>query len=124
MLITSFVIATLIIFIICIIIFMKMKNISLPAKFGMINNHIRNGNYRSAIKICKDIISKDSNNLDAHYFLGLSYLKDGQDELALQEFRVVDRAGVISKNIDEYELRMDMAQLYIKTNKIPIIGHY
>ena len=118
MLITSFVIATLIIFIICIIIFMKMKNISLPAKFGMINNHIRNGNYKSAIKICKDIISKDSNNLDAHYFLGLSYLKDGQDELALQEFRVVDRAGVISKNIDEYELRMDMAQLYIKTNKI------
>ena len=117
-LIMSIFIAILIVLVICAVVFFKMRNVSLPMKLNMINNHIRSGNYRGAVKLCKDIIAKDSKNSEAHYFLGLAYLNDNQNELALEEFRIVDRAGVFSKNISEYELRMHMAELYAKTNKI------
>ena len=117
-LIMSIFIVILIILIICVVAFLKMRNISLPMKLNMVNNHIRSGNYRAAVKLCKDIIAKDPKNSEAHYFLGLAYLNDNQNELALEEFRIVDRAGVFSKNISEYELRIHMAELYTKTNKI------
>ena len=116
--IMSGVIAISIVFIICIIAFVKMRDISLPMKFNMVTNHIKNGNYRSAVKLCKDIIAKDPKNPEAHYFMGLAYLNDNQNELALDEFRIVDRTGITSKNINEHELRIHMAELYTKTNKI------
>lgn len=116
----SFIIAIIILLIALIIgavIFVKMRNVSLPAKFNIINNHIKNGNPKSAVKLCKNIIAKNPKNYDAHYFMGLAYLKLNQDELALEEFKTFDKSGVISKNISEYDLRMHLAELYVKFNK-------
>lgn len=118
LLIMSFIIAILIVVIICAAVFVKMRNVSLPAKFNMISNYIRNGNPKSAIKLCKEIIAKNPEVYDAHYFMGLAYLNLKQDELALEEFKTFDKAGIIPKNISEYELRMHLAELYVKFNKI------
>lgn len=118
LLIMSFIVAILIVVIICAVVFVKMRNVSLPAKFNMINNYIRNGNPKSAIKMCKEIIAKNPDAHEAHYYMGLAYLNLKQDELALEELKAFDKAAFIPKNISEYELRTHLAELYVKFNKI------
>ena len=75
LLIMSFIIAILIVVIICAAVFVKMRNVSLPAKFNMISNYIRNGNPKSAIKLCKEIIAKKSGSLRCALFYGTRLFK-------------------------------------------------
>lgn len=112
------IVAIVIAFIIGAVIFVKTRNVSLPAQFNAINNYIKSGNPRGAVRLCKNIIAKNPENYDAHYFMGLAYLNLNQDELALEELKTFDKAGVTSKNISEYELRTHLAELYVKFNKI------
>ncbi|MCH5150734.1 MAG: tetratricopeptide repeat protein, partial [Spirochaetales bacterium] len=88
------IVAIVIAFIIGAVIFVKTRNVSLPAQFNAINNYIKSGNPRGAVRLCKNIIAKNPENYDAHYFMGLAYLNLNQDELALEELKTFDKAGV------------------------------
>lgn len=98
--------------------FIKIRNAANPGKILNLKNTVKSGNYKTAIKQAKEIIAKQPDNFDAHYYLGAAYDKEGKYELALVEYKAADKLGVFSKNINEDDLRSRLAELYLKFNKI------
>jgi tetratricopeptide (TPR) repeat protein len=45
--------------------------------------------YKSAISECERLIAKDEHSPELHYFLGLSYLKEGDYERSADNFKIV-----------------------------------
>lgn len=100
------------------IFFVFAKKIMSPKKIVSLRNSIKVGNYKLGIKIAREILSKNADNFEAHYYLGLCYDFEGKSELALIEFKAADKIGVFSQGINEYDLRDRLADLYKKFNKI------
>lgn len=95
-----------------------VKSIATPKKVETIKNYIQQGKIQNAIKMAKAMISKDSRNIVAHYYLGKAYMLDNKDELALMEFKIVNREAIFdTMNISEKEFRMDCGKLYKKFNQ-------
>ena len=96
-----------------------IKSVTTPKKVGTIKNYIQQGKIQNAIKMAKAMISKDNRNIVAHYYLGKAYMLDNKDELALMEFKVVNREAIFdTMNISEKEFRLDCARLYRKFNQV------
>ncbi len=86
----------------------------MPKKIGPLKTAARSGNYKEAIKLAKEILQKDHNNTEAHYYLAEAYYNQSKFELALIEYKEADKVGVYSKDISELELRKRLAELYTK----------
>lgn len=97
--------------------FFVIQKIFSPKKFIQLRNAIKTGNYKLAIKYAKEILAKDRNNFEAHYYLGQAYYNEGKFELALIEFKSADRIGHVGSKINELDLREKLAELYIKFEK-------
>jgi tetratricopeptide (TPR) repeat protein len=69
------------------------------------------------IRSATAIISKQPQNVDAHYYLGKAYLAENKFSLALIEFKVVSQMGVMGTAISELEFRQIMAKLFIYCNQ-------
>ncbi len=95
-----------------------LKKVISPNRTGLLHNLIKVGNYKQAIKVAKEILNKNTGNFEAHYYLGLAYDNDEKLELALIEYKAADKIGVFTQNINEYDLRDRLAELYIKFGKI------
>jgi len=85
-----------------------------PQKTYKLITLVKAGNYKQAIKVAKEIIAKDPNNVEAHYYLGESYYFEGRYELALIEYKSSDKIGVYTKNMKETDLREKLAELYMR----------
>ncbi|HQJ06500.1 MAG TPA: tetratricopeptide repeat protein, partial [Spirochaetota bacterium] len=70
-----------------------------PQKTHKLITLVKAGNYKQAIKVAKEIIAKDPNNVEARYYLGESYYNEGRYELALIEYKSSDKIGVYTKNM-------------------------
>ncbi|HOV12751.1 MAG TPA: tetratricopeptide repeat protein [Spirochaetota bacterium] len=104
---------------ISIILFIVLKKLMSPNKIGQLRTLIKGSNYKLAIKVAKDIIAKDSNNLEAHYYLGECYYNEGKYELALMEYKASDKVGAHNlHHINEFDLRLRLGELYIKFDNI------
>ena len=77
--------------IIIVLIVFIIKSLATPKKVSTIKNYIQQGKIQNAIKMAKAMISKDNRNIVAHYYLGKAYMLDNKDELALMEFKIVNR---------------------------------
>ncbi len=97
-----------------IIIFFIVRNIFSPKKIITLKNYIKSGNYKGAINIAKDILNKNRNDVEAHYYLGEAYYNLQKFELALVEYKSAEKTGLYA-NISEKALRERLAELYIKT---------
>ena len=97
--------------------FIIIKNLFAPKKISTLKNYIKDGNYKNAVNVAKEIISKDRTNVEAHYYLGEAYFNQGKNELALIEFKTADRSGSFS-NIEEKKLRERLGELYSKSENI------
>jgi tetratricopeptide (TPR) repeat protein len=92
----------------------SIKNALAPRQISHISEMVRTGRTAPAIKACKQILQKDSRNPEAHYFLGLSYLKEAKHELALMEFKTVNDIGLFEGLIDEADFRKQSANLFLR----------
>ncbi len=96
-----------------------IKSVTAPKKISTIKNYIQQGKIQPAIKMAKAIIAKDNRNIVAHYYLGKAYMRDNKDELALMEFKIVNREAIFdTMNISEKDFRLDCAKLYKKFNQV------
>ncbi len=104
---------------ISIILFTVLKKILSPNKIGQLRTLIKSANYKLALKMAKEIITKEPNNFEAHYYLGECYYNEEKFELALIEYKTSDKMGAQNlHHISEYELRMKMAELYVKFDNL------
>lgn len=96
------------------LIFVIIKNSAAPKKLESVPKLIKQNKLQNAIKLCKQIISKDAKNYLARYYLGLAYLKENRTELALIEFKMVNENALFGEGIEEIPFRKEYAKLLIK----------
>jgi tetratricopeptide (TPR) repeat protein len=98
--------------------FIILRKLLSPKRINSLRLLIKSSNYKGAIKLAREIIAKESNNVEAHFYLAESYYNEGKFELALIEYKATDKLGVYDKHISEYDLRSKLAELYAKFDNI------
>lgn len=94
-----------------------VRSIISPRKVGSLAEQYKKGNYSGVIRSARRILTKDARNPDAHYFLGLAYMAQNKEELALMEFKTVNSIGDFSGHVPEASFRKTIAELYEKFNQ-------
>ncbi|MDR1748550.1 MAG: tetratricopeptide repeat protein, partial [Spirochaetaceae bacterium] len=94
-----------------------IKSLIVPTKIDGIAKLLKQGKTTAAIKLGKNLSSKNPRDAETHYLLGKAYLADKKPELALMEFKIVNQNAIFGKTIPEAEFRKTIAQLYIKYNQ-------
>jgi len=94
-----------------------IKSILSPKKIEGIQKLIKQGKYGSAVKLAKNMITKNPRDFKAHYFLGKAYLAENKPELALMEYKIVNQTAIFDETFSEREFRRQIAQLYFKFNQ-------
>ncbi len=96
-----------------------IKSVKSPKKISTIKNLLLQGKVTQAIKIAKAILAKDPRDIAAHYYLGRAYLADSKEELALMEFKIVNKEAIFDiMNIPEKEFRLSIGKLLSKFNHL------
>ncbi|MCQ2582457.1 MAG: tetratricopeptide repeat protein [Treponema sp.] len=111
------VIITVLAVIISALLFLVIKSMVLPKKLDVIPRLLKQDKTQNAIKIAKQIISKDPKNFQAHYYLGKAYIKEGKPELALIEYKLVNENALFGQGINELSFRTEYADLLMKHNQ-------
>lgn len=115
--VTWVVIVSVVIAFIAVISIFIIKNLLQPQKVSTVKKLIKEGKYSQAVKIAKNILSKDPKDWETHYWLGKAYLSDNKPELALIEYKNVNQNMVFKGDISEVEFRKDFASLCKKYNQ-------
>jgi tetratricopeptide (TPR) repeat protein len=89
-----------------------VKSIFLPQQISHVADGIKQGRYGQAIKVAKQIITKEPRNIEAHYLLGQAYEHDGKAELALMEYKIVNNISDFRGYCQETPFRKTVAKLY------------
>ncbi len=89
-----------------------VKSALAPRKVAGIYDLYKQGKYAAVIKQTKQNLANDARNHEMHYLLGLAYLGDGKNELALMELKKVNEFGEFSGIVKEVEFRRTIAKLY------------
>ena len=97
--------------------FFIIKNILLPTKADVLPKLYKQGKTQHLIKSAKQIISKDSKNYLAHYYLGKAYIKENKTELAILEFKIVNENALFGTEIEEIPFRQEYASVLLKCNQ-------
>lgn len=113
----STIILLILIVVVAALLFAVMKSIFSPKKIESVPKLIKQGKTQNAIKIAKQIISKDPKNYIAHYYLGKAYIKENKTELAIIEYKTVNDTALFGNGIDEIAFRQEFAQLLLKYNQ-------
>ena len=102
-----------------------VKNTLIPKRVDVLPKLIKQGKTQQATKVAKQIISKDSKNFIAHYYLGKAYIKENKLELAIIEYKIVNENALFGKEINEIEFRQEYASLLLKYNQTnEALKHY
>ncbi|MFP4382616.1 MAG: tetratricopeptide repeat protein [Spirochaetia bacterium] len=97
--------------------FFLVKMLISPKKNATLASYMKQNRTAAVIKIARQIIAKNPKNADAHYFLGLAYLSEGKEELALMELKTVNQIGDFSGYCNETAFRKKIADLFVKFNQ-------
>ena len=95
-----------------------LRKLMSPKKINSLRVLIKGSNYKMAIKLAKEIIAKEPNNAEAHFYLAESYYHEGKYELALIEYKATDKMGIFDKHINEFDLRNRLAELYSRFDNL------
>ncbi len=88
-----------------------------PRVIGAMAEALKRGKSQQVIRQAKQLIARDSRNVDAHYFLGQAYLAEERPELALMEFKLINKIGQFSQFCSEVPFRKQAAGLFRKFNQ-------
>lgn len=94
-----------------------IKHFVAPKKISGLENLVKQNKTAAAVKLAKQILAKEPRNAEAHYFLGLAYLAEQKDELALMELRTVNQIGQFGGRLPEVPFRIKIAELFTKFNQ-------
>ena len=101
-----------------VITFFLIKTVVAPKRVTTLVEYYRQSKYPAAIRMARQIIAKEPRNSEAHYLLGLSYLKDNKPELALMELKTVNQIGKFGRVCPEVEFRKSIASLFARYSQI------
>ena len=96
------------------LIFFIIKSMVIPKRVDAIPHLLRQNKSQNAIKLAKQIISKDSKNYLAHYYLGKAYILENKSELAIIEYKFVDENALFGVELNEIEFRKEYSSLLLK----------
>lgn len=99
------------------LLFLVIKSLITPKKIEGLQKLLKQGKNASAIKLAKSLIQKDSHDYMAHYYLGKAYLADKKSELALEEYKYVDKNALFDQKLPEASFRHEFASLLVKFNQ-------
>lgn len=94
-----------------------IKSVVAPRRIDGIQKLIKQKKYPAAIKLAKLLSTKDPSDYVARYWLGEAYLADGKPELALMEYKYVNKNAIFGNGISEVPFRKTIASLYSKYNQ-------
>jgi len=97
--------------------FFIIKSLVNPGKLSNIDTLLKQGKATAATKAAKQIISRDSRNIEAHYLLGLAYIADNKPELAFSEMKRVNQISEFGGYCTEASFRSIMGELFEKFNQ-------
>ena len=99
------------------LLFFIIRNMVLPKRIEAVPKLIKQGKTQAAIKVAKQIVTRDSKDYTAHYYLGKAYLADNKPELAVIEYKTVNEHAIFGEGINEVDFRKEYAQLLVKYNQ-------
>ncbi|MDR2394202.1 MAG: tetratricopeptide repeat protein [Treponema sp.] len=99
------------------LIFFVVKYLMAPKRIETLPKLLAEGNTQGVIKSALAIITRQPKSVEAHYYLGMAYLAENRDSVALIELKFVSQMGVIGRSIPEIDFRQTMAQLFIRCNQ-------
>jgi len=106
----------ILIFVFCIVLgiiaLYVLNTLVFPKKIEEIARMIETGQTKLAIKKLTEIIEKDDRNAYAHYLMAEAYLKDGNTQYAIVEYRQVLKFGRFNDKIKEVNIRRNLATLH------------
>lgn len=88
-----------------------------PERADNIESLLKQGKVSSAIKLAKRLLNNNPDDYHAHYYLGKAYLADNRPELALVEYKIVNKKAIFSTELPELPFRKESANLYIQFNR-------
>lgn len=97
--------------------FYIVRNMVAPKKIARVEQLLKQNKSSAAIKLAKQLLTKDQRNPETHYLLGKAYLADSKPELALMEFKQVNQIGVFDGTIPEVAFRREIAALFQRFNQ-------
>ncbi len=107
------------------LLFFAIRSIIVPKRIADIQKLLEQGKYAAAEKNAKTILSKEPENFKAHYYLGKAYLLGNKSELALMEYKIVDKTAIFDPEVAEVDFRYQLAELYKKFNQLqPALKQY
>ncbi len=96
--------------------FFLMKSILAPKKVATLADLVKQNKNPQAIRMAKQILTKEPRNPEAHYLLGKALEQDGKAELALMEFKTVGNINDFRGYCKESDFRPNIARLYDQFN--------
>jgi tetratricopeptide (TPR) repeat protein len=100
-----------------IVAYFLIKSIIAPKKMETLFKNLEQGKSGAVTRTAKQILAKNPKNLDAHYLLGMAYLKQNKPELALMELKTVNQIGVFDGYTQEKEFRRQIGELFERFNQ-------
>ena len=94
------------------LIFFAVRRFLRPRRVGTIARLLRGGRPQAAVRLAKQILSREPRNPDAHFLLAEAYLADGKAELALMELKIINQLGHFGVHCREIPFRRRAAELY------------
>jgi tetratricopeptide (TPR) repeat protein len=98
-------------------IYFVIRMILKPQQVNNLAVLVKQGKSAQAIRTAKLILQKDPRDCETHYLLGKALIQDGKDELALMEYKTVNRLSDFKGALKEIPFRKEMADLYLKYNQ-------
>lgn len=89
-----------------------------PQKMVQMQNAVKKGNYRQAIKIGQELLQKDRNDPEVHYLIAESFYAQGKTKEALAEYIKTTNRETSSHVIKFEILHERLAELYLKENNL------
>ena len=97
-----------------------MKSVIAPKKLATVANFQKQGKHTSAVRIAKQITTKEPRNTEAHYLLALSYIAQNKSEIALMELKSVNQIGNFGGYCKENEFRLIIGELFEQFNQVGV----
>lgn len=98
--------------------FFLVKSIIAPKQVATLQNGLKQGKLNTVVRQAKQIIAKNPQSAEAHYFLGLAYTGLNKPELGLMELKTVNQIGVFEGSVKEAEFRKKIAELFERFGQI------
>ncbi|MBN2531527.1 MAG: tetratricopeptide repeat protein [Spirochaetales bacterium] len=100
-------------------IFMLIKSILDPRQIEQLLDLLNQNKTGLVIKHAKKLIGKDPRNTAAHFILGNAYLAEGNEDLALVEYKTINLIGVFDQeHCQEIPFRKKIAELFLHFEQI------